>query len=203
MSIERRVVAGAFELRAATEDQPQTLAGYAAVFNRDTVIAGLFRERIAPDAFSRAIKEDDVRALFNHDPNFVLGRTTAGTLALTQDETGLRYEADTPDTQWARDLMVSVARGDVNQSSFGFQVVREEWKEPENRAELPTRTIIEARLFDVSVVTYPAYEETTAEARSRAAEIADPAVDPDPGDVNDHAQMLIRQKRQDIIEGTL
>jgi HK97 family phage prohead protease len=168
MKTERRIVTQPIEVRK-TGDQPSTLVGHAAVFNVEANIGGFFRERIAPGAFTTAIAEDDVRALFNHDPNYVLGRTTAGTLDLTEDKTGLRYEVAPPDTQWARDLMVTVGRGDVNQSSFGFTVVREEWSKPENRAELPLRTILEARLFDVSPVTYPAYEETTAEARSAAA----------------------------------
>lgn len=194
---ERRIVAAPISLRAKAEDAPQGLVGYASVFNTEAVIAGLFRERIAPGAFTKAIKEDDVRALFNHDPNFVLGRTTSGTLSLSEDEKGLRYEAEPPDTQWARDLMVSIERGDVSQSSFGFQVVREEWREPENRAELPLRTILEARLFDVSPVTYPAYEETSAEARDAAAKHVAPAA------VDLVGATVIRQKRQGIIEAML
>lgn len=202
MKTERRIVSAPLEIRSA-EAEPAKLVGYAAVFEREAVIAGLFRERIAPGAFSTAIKEDDVRALFNHDPNFVLGRTTAGTLELAQDDTGLRYEVDPPDTQWARDLMVSVQRGDVSQSSFGFQVVREEWTNPENRKELPTRTILEARLFDVSPVTYPAYEETTAEARDHATALATASAVLEGADEQDTAATVIRQKRQSLIEAML
>lgn len=169
MKIERRMVSGPLTVRAAEDAETRTITGLAAVFNRETVIGDYFREQIAPGAFTSAIKEDDVRALFNHDPNFVLGRNTAGTLTLTEDAEGLRYEVTPPDTQWARDLLVSLERGDVTGSSFGFQVVREEWKKPEKGStELPLRTILEARLFDVSPVTYPAYEETTAEARNTA-----------------------------------
>lgn len=204
MKIERRIVDAQLEVRAA-QDAPAKLIGYAAVFNRDTVIAGYFRERIAPGAFSAAIQEDDVRALFNHDPNFVLGRTTSGTLALSEDETGLLYEVDPPDTQIARDLMTSIKRGDVSQSSFGFQVVREEWRTPENRAELPTRTILEARLFDVSPVTYPAYEETTAEARAQAATLTEAAAEALQRAQAAEAQAFTaqRQRRQALIEATL
>ena len=204
MKIERRIIATQLEVRAAG-DAPASLVGYAAVFNRDAVIAGMFRERIAAGAFESAIREDDVRALFNHDPNCVLGRNTAGTLRLTEDETGLRYEVDPPDTQIARDLMVSIKRGDVNQSSFGFQVVREEWSTPENRAELPTRTILEARLFDVSPVTYPAYEETTAEARAQAATLVESAAATLERAQDSEAQAFTeqRQRRQALIEATL
>lgn len=197
---ERRIVEAPISLRAKADDVPQGLVGYASVFNTDAVIAGLFRERIAPGAFTRAIAEDDVRALFNHDPNFVLGRTTSKTLTLSEDDRGLRYDVEPPDTQWARDLMVSVGRGDVSQSSFGFSVVREEWKEPENRAELPTRTILEAKLYDVSPVTYPAYEETTAEARSTAESMH--AV-PLAVVVSDTGATVLRQRRQRIIEALL
>lgn len=203
MKIERRIVSAQLEVRAAGETP--TLVGYAAVFNRDAVIAGFFRERIAAGAFDAAIREDDVRALFNHDPNFVLGRNTAGTLRLSEDENGLRYEVDPPDTQVARDLMVSIRRGDVSQSSFGFQVVREEWTTPENRAELPLRTILEARLFDVSPVTYPAYEETTAEARAQAETLAASALDALQRAQAAEAQAgtAQRQLRQVMLEATL
>lgn len=203
MKTERRIVTQPIEIRKAG-DTPSTLIGYASVFNREATIGGFFREKIAPGAFKAAVKEDDVRALFNHDPNYVLGRTTAGTLDLSEDETGLRYEVAPPDTQWARDLMVTVQRGDVNQSSFGFTVVREEWTNPENRAELPLRTILEARLFDVSPVTYPAYEETTAEARS-AAEAMRTAEDvaAEAVDAGLMAQTEIRRRRQRLAEAML
>jgi HK97 family phage prohead protease len=200
---ERRILTQPLELRKA-DAEPSRIVGYAAVFNREANIAGFFREKIAPGAFKTALKEDDVRALFNHDPNYVLGRTAAGTLTLTEDDTGLRYDAEPPDTQWAKDLLVSIERGDVNQSSFGFMVVREEWTKPEDRAELPLRTILEARLFDVSPVTYPAYEETTAEARvvAEALAKAEAVLDRAHEDAARGA-MVLRQKRQAILEGTL
>ena len=155
------------EVRTEASEKPQ-LSGYAAVFGSVTEIAGMFREQIAPGAFAKAAKEDDVRALFNHDANYVLGRTTSGTLRLVEDDKGLRYEADPPDTQWARDLMVSVARGDVSQSSFAFEVTDDEW-DYGKRGELPLRTIKAVRLHDVSPVTYPAYTATTVSARSMEA----------------------------------
>jgi len=162
---ERRTISQPVEVRqdAASE----RLSGYAAVFDSPTEIAGLFREIVARGAFSKAVGADDVRALFNHDANYVLGRTTSGTLVLSEDETGLRYDVEPPDTQWARDLMVSVKRGDVSQSSFAFEVLDDAW-EYGNRGELPTRTIRSVRLYDVSPVTYPAYAATTVSARSRA-----------------------------------
>jgi len=205
MKIERRIVEAQLEARAAADTTPATLVGYAAVFDREAVIAGMFRERIAPGAFATAIAEDDVRALFNHDANYVLGRTKAGTLQLREDSTGLLYEVQPPDTQVARDLMVSIARGDVSQSSFGFEVVSDQWTRSENRADLPVRTILEARLFDVSPVTYPAYEETTAEARAAAAELresAETVLERGLG-AQQRTETALRVSRQWVIEATL
>lgn len=165
---ERRVIARPIEVRAEA-DVPSVLTGYAAVFDSPTEIAGLFREVIKPGAFRSAIGRDDVRALFNHDPNFVIGRTTSGTLTLSEDETGLRYTVTPPDTAWANDLMVSVRRGDITQSSFAFRVTEEKWVDSGKRDVLPMREILSVDLFDVSPVAYPAYESTTVSARAQAA----------------------------------
>jgi len=139
------------------------LTGHAAVFNE---IADLrfFRERISPGAFRESIKTDDVRALFNHDSNFVLGRNTAGTLSMKEDKQGLAVEITPPDTQWARDLKESIRRGDISQMSFGFEVRKEEWDE-----EQELRTLNEVKLWDVSPVTFAAYEGTDIALRNREA----------------------------------
>jgi HK97 family phage prohead protease len=182
---EIRTVASVIEVRE-DGDKPNVLSGYAALFNTETVIGGMFREAIAPGAFRDAVGRDDVRALFNHDPNIVLGRTGSGTVRLSEDALGLRYEVDLPDTQAARDLMVSVRRGDISQSSFAFGIAKREdaeWKQAATRGELPLRTIKRAQLFDVSPVTYPAYEQTSVSARDEAKAAADvveiPAPRPD------------------------
>ncbi len=105
-----------------------TITGYAAVFDRETDIAGLFREVIRPKAFSAALlRRDDVRALFNHNPDFVLGRTRSGTLRLTQDDRGLKYDIDPPTATWVTDLRASIKAGDISQSSFAFRVHQERW----------------------------------------------------------------------------
>jgi HK97 family phage prohead protease len=174
MDIERRYVTS--EVRAtAGEDGVTTIEGHAAVFNKDSEEMFGFVERVAPGAFAAALaRPDDVRALFNHDPNMVLGRNTAGTLELAEDEVGLRYRLDLPDTQVGRDLAVSMQRGDVSQSSFGFRVVKQSW---ELRSDGPDiRTIEEAELFDVSPVTYPAYPDADVAIRShnRAVDEARP-----------------------------
>jgi HK97 family phage prohead protease len=150
------------ELRA--DDDTKTITGYAAVFGANADL-GFFEERIAPGAFARAIDEDqDVRALWNHDANFILGRTKSGTLRLAEDDTGLRIDIDPPDTQTARDLVESIRRGDVDQMSFAFRAVKESWTERDG--ELPLRELEDVDLFDVSPVTYPAYEATSVGLRS-------------------------------------
>lgn len=142
------------------------IIGHASVFNREANIGGWFIESVAPGAFRRAIVEDDVRALFNHDPNFVLGRNRAGTLKLSEDDIGLAIEISPPDTQAARDLLVSIERGDVSQMSIGFRALKQEWDES---GDLLKRKLIEAELFDISPVTFPAFVETDVAVRSLEA----------------------------------
>lgn len=173
---EVRVLTGQVELRAADgEGERPKVRGYAAVFNSESENLGSdnyqFREIIEPGAFSDVL-QDDVRALLNHDPNFILARSKGGegTLSIGQDERGLWYEFDAPDTQAGRDLMESLKRGDIDQSSFSFTVTRDgqKWEEKQE-GEGPTflkRTITKvARLFDVSPVTYPAYPDATVALR--------------------------------------
>lgn len=160
---EKRVLTQPIELRAA-EDGTRTVRGYASVFDRDSENLGGFIERIAPGAFD-GTDMSDVRALFNHDDNKVLARTASGTLRLGVDERGLFYEFDLPNTSYARDLAELMDRGDVNQSSFGFTISAggDEWDWSEKPAR---RTITKIdRLFDVSVVTYPAYPDATVALR--------------------------------------
>lgn len=154
------------ELRIDEKDKERKITGYAAVFNSMSEDLGGFKEQIQPGAFGRSLKRDDVRALFNHDPNYVLGRNKAGTLKLKEDETGLRFEITPPDTSYARDLMESVRRGDINQMSFGFNTVKDSWNNDSSGTRKETiRTLEEVRLFDVSLVTYPAYQQTSASVR--------------------------------------
>ncbi|MCO7225768.1 HK97 family phage prohead protease [Pleionea sp. CnH1-48] len=154
------------EVRAHKDDSGQTtITGYAAVFNSLSENLGGFREQIESDAFNEVL-ENDVRALFNHDQNFVLGRSQSGTLKLSVDETGLHYEITPPDTQTVRDLVLEpMARGDISQSSFAFTVEDDDWREDDEGRIV--RTIKKVRsLLDVSPVTYPAYTDTTSAKRS-------------------------------------
>lgn len=157
------------EVRAAKEGSksPGGFSGYAALYGSRSQDLGGFFEVIEQGTFDAAIEEDDVRALINHDRNLVLARSKSGegTLALSSDETGLRVEIDElPNTSYARDLVELLNRGDVDQMSFGFVTVRDRWEDLEDGTIL--RTLLEARLFDVSPVTFPAYTDTVAEARA-------------------------------------
>lgn len=166
--IERRFLdTGKIELRKASADRAtQTVRGYAAKFNTLSVPMFGFREQIAPGAFD-GVLADDVRALFNHDPNFVLGRTLSGTCRISVDDTGLQYEIDLPDTNCARDLREAITRGDVSQSSFAFSVAPNGDTWDENEDGVIVRTITKfGRLYDVSPVTYPAYPDATVGMRS-------------------------------------
>lgn len=158
--MERR--ACLIELRQGDDKK---LRGYAAVFNSYSEEMWGFKEKIMPGAFRDAIAKSDVRALWNHNPDYVLGRNRSGTLTLNEDEKGLYIEIDPPDTQWARDLLVTINRGDVNQMSFAFTVDKANWDEVDDG--MAVRTIEKIReLYDVSPVTYPAYSDTDIGLRS-------------------------------------
>jgi Escherichia/Staphylococcus phage prohead protease len=166
------------ELRVSAPEEPPRIGGYAALFNSRSHLmnerGAVFVERIEPGAFTKTLKQGDVRALLNHDPNWLLGRTKSGTLRLVEDDRGLSYEIDPPNTQWARDLMTTMRRGDIDGSSFSFQATREAWGTAEiDGAEVDERRLIEVRLYDVSPVTFPAYPATTSGVRSFGAGVVD------------------------------
>lgn len=153
------------EMRAVEQDGKRKLRGYAAVFDSLSVDLWGFREKIAPGTFAASLAAgDDVRALWNHNTDFVLGRTKNGTLSLSEDETGLAFELEPPDTQLARDLVASVERGDVDQMSFGFAALDADWDIDEN--EQLIRTLRKVKLYEISPVTFPAYPATSVSARA-------------------------------------
>ena len=161
MNKETRI--GTVELREDPGADP-AICGYAAKFDTLSENLGGFREQIRPGAFDTVLT-NDVRALFNHEPNLILGRTTAGTLTLSADSTGLSYRITPPDTQYARDLMKSMQRGDVSQSSFAFTVDNDSWDEDDDGRLVRTINSVK-RLYDISPVTYPAYPDTDAAVRA-------------------------------------
>ena len=155
---EVRALAAPIEVRADS----RTATGYAAVYNSIADIGGYFNEQIAPGAFDGTLG-GDIRALFNHDTAHVLGRTIAGTLRLASDDRGLAVEIDMPDTAMARDLAVSMTRGDISGMSFGFNVTKQTWDES---GPVILRTIESVELFEVAIVTFPAYDATDVAVRS-------------------------------------
>ena len=164
MDKETRVAVTA-ELRVSNGDQPK-ITGYAAVFNSLSDDLGGFREQIKRGAFKRTLDAGaDVRALVDHDPSRILGRTTAGTLTVREDRNGLLVEIDPPDTTAGRDILESIRRGDVSQMSFAFSVPPggEKWVDDGKTA---TRTLTDVDLYDVSAVSFPAYPDTSVAVRS-------------------------------------
>lgn len=156
----------AHEVRAEITENEIIFSGYAAVFNKLSVDMFGFREIVRPGAFKNHLagREFDCRALFNHDSNHVLGRTKSGTLEVREDERGLFWRATAPNVQWARDLAESVKRGDIDQCSFGFYTIEDKWEEKE---DYYLRELIEVEVDDVSIVTYPAYPDTSAGVNQR------------------------------------
>lgn len=196
-SIERRLLVISDDLHAelrSGEGEKPRIVGHAAIFDAWTTLyegrSYIWREVVRPGAFTNALAEgQDVRALWNHDANIVLGRTESGTLRLSEDAVGLLMSVDPPDTQYIRDLVLSpIERRDVSQMSFAFTIRRGKTIITEleagktitnNGGERVTltrdgdryveeRELLDLNLMDVSPVTYPAYEQTDVAIRSRA-----------------------------------
>jgi HK97 family phage prohead protease/HK97 family phage major capsid protein len=151
-------------LQTREENGERIIEGYAAKYETETNI-GPFMESISRGAFDNVL-ENDVRALINHDPSLVLGRTSAGTLELTSDHVGLKYRVKLGNQQYATDLYESIQRGDISQSSFAFTIKDQTWSE--DRSSRKVNEV--AQLLDVSPVTYPAYKEATVVAREEEEE---------------------------------
>lgn len=142
------------------------IVGHASVFDSwSETLGGIFpfKEIVRKGTFTETIKLDDIRALFNHDPSYVLGRNKAGTLELEEDEIGLRVVITPPDTSWANDLIKNLRRGDISQMSIGFIVLEDTWGTQDG---IDIREIKKVQLFDVSIVTYPAYTQTDVGVRA-------------------------------------
>lgn len=158
---QTRSIESAFTTREDGEDL--RIEGYFAVFNSNYQISETMSESIAPGAFDGTLS-DDIRALIDHETRLVLGRNSAGTLELRQDERGLWGSVKiNPNDQDAMNLLARVRRGDVNQCSFGFDILSEETDfRPDGSVHW---TITSVKLYEVSVCTFPAYAETSVQAR--------------------------------------
>ena len=157
--VEQRAYDG--ELKAAVEGR--TVEGYASVFNSMSEDLGGFREIILPGAFSDVL-DNDVRALYNHDSNYLLARTTSGTLELKEDEKGLYYRFEMPNTSYGNDMLELFRRGDLTQSSFGFTVEKDNWRMEDGQQVRYIERV--GSLFDVSPVVFPAYNQASSGLRS-------------------------------------
>ncbi len=164
---EQRSISGV-EVRVEGGDGgggPTKIVGYAAKFGvRSELIGGVFREIIAPGAFGAELPGADVRFLVNHDPSQLLARTKSGTLRLSEDDVGLRFEAMIPETSIGRDVLEQVRRGDLDSTSFGFRKIADDWTKTEEG--VPLRTLRRLSIFDVSLATFPAYPDTEVALRS-------------------------------------
>jgi HK97 family phage prohead protease len=156
------------ELRVEDDEKEPVIRGYAAVFDVWSVDLGGFREIIKKGAFKKTIKDGaDVRALFNHDRNIILGRTSNETLKLEEDEKGLAIEIKPPDTNLVNDMVIApIKRKDITQMSFAFKTIHDKWGKNENMKPPIYRELIEAKLYDISPVTFPAYPQTTVDIRA-------------------------------------
>ena len=160
MKHETRNFEADFELRE--EGDGMTFVGYAAKFNSPSEDLGGFVETIEPGAFRKSLRSrNDVKLLVNHDTGRVLASSRSGTMKLYEDEIGLRVEASLPNTTDGRDMAELLRRGDLNKMSFGFSVQKDSWNN-----EMTQRTLKSVRLFETSIVSFPAYSQTEAMVRS-------------------------------------
>ena len=169
--LERReFVAERLEVRRQT-DRPPVISGYAVVFNADSRVlhdwsGQPFVERFDAGAFDAWLRTDpELVALWNHNADLPLARRSRGTLQITKDEHGLRFEMQPPETSWGTDAIIAIQRGDVIGMSFLFEALRDTWTPP-NADGVARRTILESVLYEISPVTFPAYPTTRVTVRS-------------------------------------
>lgn len=161
-----------FEFRAADYKASQdgkTITGHAIVYSKPTIIGGQFIESIAPGAITETIANDDIRALYNHNNDYILGRNTSGTLKLTEDSVGLMCVLSLADTGISDFVAKAIERQDIAGWSMGFYVIEESWKD--DGFSMPERTIVKMILTEVSICGDPAYLDTDISVRG----VADPA----------------------------
>ena len=176
-------------IEPAEGDKPRRLVGYAAVYNSLSKDLGGFRERILPGAFSRALSSgDDIRCLVDHDFRKILGRTSNGTLRLTDDEIGLRIECDIPDVSYARDLVVQVERRDIRGMSFGALAKKSGVRVKREDGGIVQELVELDRLSEVSATSIPAYTGTELMVRAEPALLGEI-----PGDSAARLKLVLRK----------
>lgn len=167
-TIEVRSEVSDLRIEERSDSSSRTITGYAAKFGKwSEPIMGWFKEQIARDAFSET-DITDVIMCFNHDVNAILARTASETLKISTDNIGLRFEFEAPQTSLGNDILELVRRGDISKCSFKFSVDKDSWHyaDKENKLEYDERTVEHiSRLYDVSLVVYPAYKDTEASVR--------------------------------------
>ena len=165
MEMERRFLPWEeTEVRVKEGEDGPVLEGYTAVFDSWSEDLGGFREKIRGGAFAKTLKEADVRALKNHDPNFILARNKSGSLELREDDKGLHYSAKLDENiSYVSDLIRSIQRGDISGNSFAFRTVQDSWNEDNDEREL-----VEVKLYDVGPVVFPAYPNTSVGVRDNS-----------------------------------
>lgn len=161
---ELRALSANLELRSvADDDGKRTASGYACLFDNVTDIGGYWQEKFARGAFTKSLQERDVVALHSHNDGRPVGRKSRGTLDVTEDDRGLAFRNELPDTTDGRDLAIQIDRGDIEGMSFRFRALKEEWDET---VDPPMRTIIEANLYEITYTAFPAYPDTEVGLRS-------------------------------------
>jgi HK97 family phage prohead protease len=176
-----RYIVNEFEARSL-DGSKAVISGYASIFDRSSqVLGGGFVEQIKRGAFTKTLNErgtqtsrDDIKALFNHSTDLVLGSKRAGTLKLSEDSKGLHYEVDLDlDITHHRSAFKMIERGDVTNSSFGFDVIEERWSVPESSDDPVLREVLETRLYEVSPTPFPAYQDSTVSTERSFKGLAD------------------------------
>ena len=202
IEIEVRSIVSDLAIRAQEDGKPsRTITGYASKFETwSEPIYGWFREQIARGAFDKT-DMSDVVMVFNHDISGILARTTSGTLKLSVDKVGLRFEFEAPETTLGNDMLELVGRGDISKCSFKFVVEADEWRyaDDKNGLELDERTVKAiSKLYDVSLVTYPAYKDTEAIVREHLEQRKREALTPSKVDTSsrDRAVAVLKLKSQ-------
>lgn len=202
IEIEVRSIVSDLAIRAQEDGKPsRTITGYASKFETwSEPIYGWFREQIARGAFDKT-DMSDVVMVFNHDISGILARTTSGTLKLSVDKVGLRFEFEAPETTLGNDMLELVGRGDISKCSFKFVVEADEWRyaDDKNGLELDERTVKAiSKLYDVSLVTYPAYKDTEASVREHLEQRKREALTPSKVDTSsrDRAVAVLKLKSQ-------